>query len=64
MGEATQRLATLTGAGTLPPEAALRQTATQAVKSLPEPRAVWRRRDWALVAGAALCGLALALLLR
>ncbi len=63
--EATQRLATLTGAtGTLPPEASLRQTATQAVKSLPEPRAVWRRRDWALVAGAALCGLLAALLFR
>jgi serine/threonine-protein kinase len=63
--EATQRLATLTGAaGTLPPEVSLRQTATQAVRSLPEPRAVWRRRDWALVAGAALCGLLAALLFR
>ncbi|HEX9397112.1 MAG TPA: serine/threonine-protein kinase [Burkholderiales bacterium] len=62
--EATQRLATLTGAATLPSEAALRQTATQAVKSLPVARVTWRRRDWALVAGAALCGLLAALLFR
>jgi serine/threonine-protein kinase len=52
--EATQRLASLTGA--TPP-----QTATQAIKSIPKeapPR--WRRRDWLAVAGAGLCGLLVA----
>jgi serine/threonine protein kinase len=49
--EATQRLATLTGA-------ALPQTATQAIKSIPreEPRR-WRRRDWLVVVAAGMCGL-------
>ncbi|HEY5899078.1 MAG TPA: serine/threonine-protein kinase [Burkholderiales bacterium] len=49
--EATQRLASLTGATTP-------QTATQAIKSIPRaaPRR-WRRRDWLLVAGAGACGL-------
>ncbi len=54
--EATQRLAALTGATgdtTLLP-----QTATQAIKSIPQaPRTRWRRRDWLLVGGAAVCGL-------
>jgi hypothetical protein len=63
--EATQRLATLTGsAATMPPAGATPQTATQAVKSLASARVVWRQRDWALVGGAALCGLLAALLLR
>jgi eukaryotic-like serine/threonine-protein kinase len=49
--EATQRLASLTGAA--PP-----QTATQAIKSMPRNApGRWRRRDWLLVAGAGLCGL-------
>jgi serine/threonine-protein kinase len=53
--EATQRLAVLTGASSLP------QTATQAVGAVPHaPRASWRRRDWLLVGGAALAGLLLA----
>jgi len=51
--EATQRLAALTGATCETP-----QTATQAIKSIPQaPRTGWRRRDWLVVAGAALCGL-------
>jgi len=50
--EATQRLAALTGAATLP------QTATQALGAIPRPpRGGWRRRDWLLVGGAALAGL-------
>ena len=50
--EATQRLASLTGA-TAPP-----QTATQAIKSIPrEAPHRWRRRDWLVVVGAGLCGL-------
>jgi serine/threonine protein kinase len=49
--EATQRLASLTGA-TSP------QTATQAIKSIPRGApGRWRRRDWLLVAGAGVCGL-------
>jgi hypothetical protein len=49
--EATQRLASLTGAA--PP-----QTATQAIKSIPrEPSGRWRRRDWLVVIGAGVCGL-------
>jgi serine/threonine-protein kinase len=53
--EATQRLAVLTGAATLP------QTATQAVGAVPHaPRGGWRRRDWLLVGGAALAGLIVA----
>ena len=50
--EATQRLASLTGA-TAPP-----QTATQAIKSIPrEAPHRWRRRDWLVVVGAGVCGL-------
>ena len=49
--EATQRLASLTGA-------AAPQTATQAIKSIPrEPPHRWRRRDWLVVVGASVCGL-------
>ena len=49
--EATQRLASLTGVATP-------QTATQAIKSIARPPlGRWRRRDWLVVAGAALCGL-------
>ncbi|HSU76531.1 MAG TPA: serine/threonine-protein kinase [Burkholderiales bacterium] len=49
--EATQRLASLTGV-------AAPQTATQAIKSIPRPPSGrWRRRDWLMVAGAAVCGL-------
>jgi eukaryotic-like serine/threonine-protein kinase len=52
--EATQRLASLTGA-TAP------QTATQAIKSIPQTGpARWRRRDWLVVAGAGVCGLLVA----
>ncbi|HKU47276.1 MAG TPA: serine/threonine-protein kinase [Burkholderiales bacterium] len=54
-GEATQRLAVLTGAATVP------QTATQAVSAVPHaPRGRWRRRDWLLVGGAALAGVIVA----
>ena len=53
--EATQRLAALTGAATIP------QTATQAIGAVPHaPRARWRRRDWLLVGGATLAGLIVA----
>jgi hypothetical protein len=52
--EATQRLASLTGAAAA---AGVPQTATQAIKSIPHPPARWRRRDWLVVAGAGLCGL-------
>jgi eukaryotic-like serine/threonine-protein kinase len=53
--EATQRLASLTGASTPP------VTATQAVHAVPHPpRAGWRRRDWLLVGGAVLAGLVVA----
>jgi serine/threonine-protein kinase len=53
--EATQRLAVLTGAATMP------QTATQAIGAIPRPpRSGWRRRDWLLVGGAALAGLVVA----
>jgi hypothetical protein len=49
--EATQRLASLTGV-------AAPQTATQAMKSIARaPSGRWRRRDWLIVAGAAVCGL-------
>jgi serine/threonine-protein kinase len=49
--EATQRLASLTGATTP-------QTATQAIKSIPrEAPHRWRRRDWLVVVAAGLCGL-------
>jgi serine/threonine-protein kinase len=51
--EATQRLASLTGADTIP-EAV---SATQALSSLKPPRKRgWRRRDWLLVAGATALG--------
>jgi hypothetical protein len=60
--EATQRLAVLTGAATAP--GALlntRETATQAIRSLPRAAAAgWRRRDWLLVGAATLGGLVLA----
>lgn len=53
--EATQRLAALTGAESLP------QTATQMIGAVPHaPRARWRRRDWLLVGGAVLAGLIVA----
>jgi serine/threonine-protein kinase len=56
--EATQRLASLTGAAAA---AAAPQTATQAIKSIPrEGSGRWRRRDWLVVAGAGLCGLLVA----
>jgi serine/threonine-protein kinase len=63
--EATQRLAVLTGAATAP-GAPLntrnsRETATQAIRSLPRaPPARWRRRDWLLVGAATLFGLVVA----
>jgi eukaryotic-like serine/threonine-protein kinase len=51
--EATQRLAVLTGAGSLPPDS----SATQAISSMKPPeRRRWRRRDWLLVGGAAVLG--------
>jgi serine/threonine protein kinase len=53
--EATQRLAAMTGAVTLP------LTNTQVVGAMPRnARAGWRRRDWLLVGGAALAGLVVA----
>ena len=56
--EATQRLATLTGASTTLSDSV---SATQAMSSLqpPELRG-WRRRDWLLVGGALLLGLLIA----
>ena len=58
--EATQRLATLTGAAALPP-ADSPQTTTQVLRAIvqPEPRR-WRRRDWLLVAAAGLGGVVVA----
>ncbi len=57
--EGTQRLAALTGS-TLT-DAAESQSATQALRSLPRPAPRgWRRRDWLLVGGAAVCGLLVA----
>jgi serine/threonine-protein kinase len=57
-GEATQRLAALTGTATQPPADLERQTATQAIQSMqPARRPGWRRRDWLFVAGAAAVGL-------
>jgi serine/threonine-protein kinase len=55
--EATQRLATLTGAATMPESV----SATQAISSMkpPEKRG-WRRRDWLLVGGATVLGALLA----
>jgi len=56
--EATQRLAAMTGAGTLPSATSSRQTATQVLNQMPRPpKAHWRRRDWLLVGGASLLGL-------
>jgi serine/threonine-protein kinase len=51
--EATQRLAALTGAGSMPASV----STTQAISSMkpPEKRG-WRRRDWLLVGGAAVLG--------
>jgi eukaryotic-like serine/threonine-protein kinase len=60
--EATQRLATLTGAGVpaVHPEVPS-QTATQVIGAMPRaPQGKWRRRDWLLVGGAGLVGLLLA----
>jgi serine/threonine-protein kinase len=66
--EATQRLATLTGA-TTPQQTAVvpaaeeaeRQTATQAIESMrPARRQGWRRRDWIVVAVAGVLGAAAA----
>ena len=56
--EATQRLATLTGAsGSLSDSV----SATQAMSSLrPQGGSGWRRRDWALVGGATLLGVLIA----
>jgi hypothetical protein len=58
--EATQRLATLTGASAVPP-ADTPQTTTQVLRAITpaEPRR-WRRRDWLLVAAAALGGVVVA----
>jgi serine/threonine protein kinase len=59
--EATQRLATMTGATTTLSESEERQTATQVLGSFPKPaRAGWRRRDWLVVGGATLLGLVVA----
>jgi serine/threonine-protein kinase len=56
--EATQRLAAMTGAGTLPSATSSRQTATQVLNQMPRPPKVrWRRRDWLLVGAASLLGL-------
>jgi serine/threonine-protein kinase len=56
--EATQRLATLTGASTTLSDSV---SATQAMSSLSPPEArFWRRRDWLLVGGALLLGLLIA----
>jgi len=59
--EATQRLATMTGATTTLSQSEERQTATQVLGSFPKPaRPGWRRRDWLLVGGATLLGLVVA----
>jgi hypothetical protein len=51
--EATQRLAALTGAASLPDSL----SATQAISSMKQPeKRGWRRRDWLLVGGATLLG--------
>jgi serine/threonine-protein kinase len=55
--EATQRLATLTGAsGSLSDSV----SATQAMSSLKPPESLWRRRDWLLVGGATLLAVLIA----
>ncbi|HET7672858.1 MAG TPA: serine/threonine-protein kinase [Burkholderiales bacterium] len=53
--EATQRLASLTGATA--PGGGAPQTATQAIKSMPRAPGRWRRRDWLVVIGAGACAL-------
>jgi serine/threonine-protein kinase len=59
--EATQRLATLTGASESVTDSV---SATQAMSSLKPPEArSWRRRDWMLVGGATALGLAIAALI-
>jgi eukaryotic-like serine/threonine-protein kinase len=58
--EATQRLATLTGASAIK-AADTPQTTTQVLRSIVQPESRrWRRRDWLLVAAAAVGGLVLA----
>jgi serine/threonine-protein kinase len=58
--EATQRLATRTGASAIKP-ADTPQTTTQVLRSIVQPESRgWRRRDWLLVAAAALGGLVVA----
>ncbi len=58
--EATQRLATLTGASQVKP-ADSPQTTTQVLRSISQPeRRRWRRRDWLLVAAAGFGGLVVA----
>lgn len=58
--EATQRLASMTGASTTGARTQP-ETATQAIESLKStPRGGWRRRDWLVVGGAGLLGLVLA----
>jgi eukaryotic-like serine/threonine-protein kinase len=52
--EATQRLASLTGATAA--GSAAPQTATQAIKSIPRAPGRWRRRDWLVVIGAGAVG--------
>ena len=56
--EATQRMAAMTGALTVPGSSADRQTATQVLGQMPRPPSSrWRRRDWLLLGGAGLLGL-------
>jgi serine/threonine-protein kinase len=55
--EATQRLATLTGASTTLSDSV---SATQAMSSLTPPSHGWRHRDWLLLGGALLLGLLIA----
>jgi hypothetical protein len=61
-GEATQRLAALTGAQVADAArlAEEKQSATQLLRTTPPQRRTWRRRDWLVVGGAALLGLAVA----
>jgi eukaryotic-like serine/threonine-protein kinase len=59
--EATQRLATMTGATNTLGGSDERQTATQVLGAMPKPVAAgWRRRDWLIVGGAAVLGLVVA----
>lgn len=59
--EATQRLATLTGASSVKPAEAP-PTTTQVLRSIAQPEEPrrWRRRDWLLIAAAAVGGLVVA----